>query len=311
MGKRTRAIGSALILVALIVTGCAARLGEAPAVMVQPTAGADYYVAKEAEEAGSSPAAPGNAAREFLGIERLVIRNATLDIVVQDTEATLTQIQALVKELGGYVVESSTYKYQQGLQASVTFRVPADQLDAALERVRELATEVRHESITGQDVTEEYVDLESRLRHLEATEKRLETFLDEAEDTEAALAVYEQLRQVNAEIEQVKGRMNYLQESAALSMVTLSITPDALAQPIEVGGWRPQGTLRGAFEALIKVLQFLVDALIVIVVLVLPVLVVIAAPIVGLTFGIRALVRRGRARKAARAAQAAAPAEQE
>ncbi len=300
MKRRVWVVVSGLMLVALVLAGCATRSMEAPAVMVQPTAGADYYVAKEAEEAGASPAAPGSAPHEFAGIERLIIRNASLDIVVRDTQTALDEIGALVKELGGYIVESSTYKYEQGLQASVTFRVPADQLDVALERIRKLATEVRHESITGQDVTEEYVDLESRLRHLEATEKRLETFLDQAEDTEAALAVYEQLRQVDAEIEQVKGRMKYLRDSAALSMVTLSITPDALAQPIQVGGWRPAGTLRDAFEALVKILQFFVDALIVIVVVVLPVLVVLGAPIVGLIFGIRALVRRGRARKAAR-----------
>jgi Flp pilus assembly protein TadB len=123
-------------------------------------------------------------------------------------------------------------------------------------------------------------------------------FLEEAEDTEAALDVYAQLRQVQAEIEQVKGRIQYLEQSAALATVHLDITPDELAQPIQVGGWRPQGTLRNAFQSLIRVLQFLVDALIVIVVLVIPVLVAIALPIAGLFLLVRAIVRRRRARKA-------------
>jgi hypothetical protein len=287
----------AILALVLMVTGCAMQRAAAPE--VSATASVEEYFGGEAAP-GEPVADMGNRGGDYATIERLIVRNATLDIVVRDTEAAMADVTALVEELGGYVVESSTYQYEQGLQATITFRVPADQLDTALGRIRDMATEVRHEGITGQDVTDEYVDLASRLRHLESTRDRLETFLDEAEDTEAALAVYEQLRQVDAEIEQVKGRMEYLEQSAALSMVTLSITPDALAQPIEIGGWHPEGTLRDAFEALIRVLQFLVDALIVIVVVVLPVLIVVAAPIVGIIFGIRAIVRRQRARKAAR-----------
>jgi hypothetical protein len=230
-------------------------------------------------------------------IERLIIRNASLNLTVPDTEAALDEINEMVDELEGYVVESNLYQYQEGLQAHVTLRIPAESLDVALERVRGLATEVRSESISGQDVTEEYVDLQSRLRHLEATEERLLEFLDEAEDTEAALAVYEQLRQIEGEIEQIKGRIQYLEQSAALATVILDITPDELAQPIQVGGWYPQGTLRDAFQSLIRVLQFLVDAAIVIVVLVIPILVVIAVPSVGLFLLVRAIVRRRRARR--------------
>ena len=92
--------------------------------------------------------------------------------------------------------------------------------------------------------------------------------------------------------------MQYLEQSAAMATVTLDITPDELAQPIQVGGWHPQGTLRNALETLIRVLQFLVDAAIVIVVLIIPVVVVVAAPLVGLFYLVRAIVRRRRARKA-------------
>jgi hypothetical protein len=183
------------------------------------------------------------------------------------------------------------------MRANLRIRVPAESLDTALERIHELAMEVNNENISGQDVTEEYVDLQSRLRHLGATEERLLTFMDEAEDTEAALEVYDRLQNIQAEIEQVKGRMQYLEESAAMATITLNITPSELAQPIQVGGWRPQGTLRDAFESLIKVLQFFVDALIVIVVLIAPVVAVIALPLVGLFFLIRGLIRRRRRAK--------------
>ncbi len=217
--------------------------------------------------------------------------------MVTDTETALDEINDLVDELEGYVVESNVYKYQEGLQAHVTLRIPAESLDGALTRFRALATEVRSENISGQDVTEEYVDLRSRLRYLEATETRLLEFLEEAEDTEAALAVYEQLQRIQADIEHVKGRMQYLEQSAAMATVNINLTPDELAQPIQVGGWHPEGTLRDSFQTLVRALQFLVDALIVIVVLVIPILVVIAIPFAVLFFVVRAILQRRRARK--------------
>jgi hypothetical protein len=245
-----------------------------------------------------APGEPVSRAADYVTIERMIVREASLSLVVPDTEAALDEICALVDEMDGYIVESNLNKYQEGLQASATLRVPAERLDAALERIRDLATEVRHENVSGEDVTKDYVDLQSRLRYLEATEERLLEFLEAAEDTEAALAVYEDLREIQADIEQVKGQMQYLEQSAAMATIRLDITPDELAQPIQVGGWHPEGTLRNALQTLIRVLQFLVDAAIVIVVLIIPVLIVVAVPFVGLFFLIRTIVRKRRAHKA-------------
>ena len=261
----------------------------------------EYMVVEREMVAGEGTydsAASDSGGANYSGVERLIIRDGSLGLVVSDTEAALVEVKDLVAELGGYIVESNVRKYQEGLQASVILRVPAESFDVALERIRELATEVQYENVSGQDVTEDYVDLQSRLRYLEATEARLLEFLEEAEDTESALAVYEQLQRIQADIEHVKGRMQYLEQSAAMATIKLDITPDELAQPIQVGGWHPEGTLRDAFQSLIRVLRFLVDAAIVILVLIVPVLAVIAVPVIVLFFVVRAIVRRRRARKA-------------
>jgi len=283
-------------VLALVVAGCGGYAAEPAPEIVAYEAPVEQARSAIAEEE-YAPGAPASGAADYSTIERLIIRNASLSLVVPDTEAALNEVNDLVNELGGWIVESNTYKYQEGLRASVRLRVPAESLDTALERVRDLATEVRSESISGQDVTEEYVDLQSSLRNREATQARLLEYLEDAEDTEAALAVDEQLRQIEAEIEHLKGRIQYLQESAAMATVNLDITPDELAQPIQIGGWHPEGTLRNAFQSLIRVLQFLVDAAIVIVVLVIPVLLAVATPLVGLFLLVRAIVRRRRARK--------------
>jgi hypothetical protein len=303
MGRKITCSVIAVTLVVL-VAGCG-RAAQAPAPAVAPYEApgqAEEFVVVEREavvdEGAYDSAASGSGGANYSSVERLIIRNGSLGVVVSDTEIALDVVNELATELGGYIVESNVRQYQEGLQASVTLRVPAESFDVALERIRELATEVRYENVSGQDVTEDYVDLQSRLRYLEATEARLLEFLEEAEDTESALAVYEQLQTIQADIEHVKGRMQYLEQSAAMATINLEITPDELAQPIEVGGWHPEGTLRDALQSLVRVLQFLVDASIVVLVLIVPVLAVIAVPIVVLFFVVRAIVRRRRARKA-------------
>ena len=234
-----------------------------------------------------------------ISVERMVVRTGELDLIVPDTQQALGQIERLAEELDGYVVSLNTYQYQEGLEATVVLRVPNEHFDDALARLRDAATTVRHESRAGQDVTAQYVDLESRLRHLRAKEAQLLEFLDQAEDTEATLAVYEQLSATQAEIEQVVGQMRYLEDQTALATITVSLTPDALAQPLETGGWNLPGTVRDAVERLLDVLEFFVKALIYIVLLILPALIILALPVVGLVFLLRWLIRRSRARKPA------------
>jgi len=292
--------GIVVLVVAVVAAGCAAEPAFAPAPEMEREAASEAMptiVAEAPEEpAGDADTVTGRPT-DAATVERLIIRNANLEIVVRDTESAVDQVNTLAEELGGYVIESTISEYQEGKRANLRIRVPAEDLDQALDRIRDMAMEVRRENISGQDVTDEYVDLQSRLRHLEATEERLLTFMEEAEDTEAALEVYDRLQNIQAEIERVRGRMQYLEESAAMATITLQVTPSKLAQPIEVGGWRPQGTLRSAFESLIRVFQFLVDALIVILVLIVPVLAIIALPLVGIFFLIRSILRRRRNKK--------------
>jgi hypothetical protein len=293
--------GVIISLLLLAVTGC---LAASPASMEAPERAVmvtQVVTEKEVEYADASAGSGANYDEDTgpaVTVDRLIIRDARLDLVVPDTEDALSEIESVVSEMGGYVVQSSVYQSGESKQASVQVRIPAEKLDQALERFRGMASEVRSENVSGQDVTDEYVDLQSRLRSKEAAEAKLLEFLQEAEDTEAALSVYAELERIQTDIEVIKGRMQYLEQSAAMSSVTIELTPDELVQPIEIGGWHPEGTLRDSVEALIRMLQFLVDALIVIVVVVLPVVVVVFGPLVGLFFIIRAIVRRRRARKA-------------
>ncbi|MFZ5857030.1 MAG: DUF4349 domain-containing protein [Chloroflexota bacterium] len=237
--------------------------------------------------------------------ERLVIRNADLSIVVKDPETSMTSISKLAEEMGGFVVSSNLYQTytNNGLpvpEASIVIRVPAEKLNDALEKIKADAVEVQSENQSGQDVTSEYVDLESQLKNLEAAERQLTEIMSKAEKTEDVLNVFNQLTSIRGQIESIKGQMKYFEESAALSAVTVRLVAEETVQPIEVLGWKPEGTLRDAVQNLIYFWQDFVDFLIWFVVNFLPKLLTIGAVFVlPIWLIVRAIRNANRKRKAA------------
>ena len=120
------------------------------------------------------------------------------------------------------------------------------------------------------------------MRNLEATEQELLELLGTVREktgkAEDILAVHRELTQIRGQIEQLKGRMQYLERTAAMSAVTIELTPDVLAMPITIGSWRPSETISRALRALLQTLRVLVDAAIWIALYVLPVAVVVLIP---------------------------------
>ncbi|MCP5095992.1 MAG: DUF4349 domain-containing protein [Chloroflexi bacterium] len=188
--------------------------------------------------------------------ERLIIRNAELSLVVANTDEAIFKITEMVESDGGWVVNSNVYQYDEDAKTgSITVRIPSSGFTSALEAMKGLAVRVTNESTSGQDVTDEYVDLSLQLENLEATADRVRSFLDDAQDVEDALAVNMELSRLEGDIERIKGRVQFLSQSASFSTITVNLTPDVLSQPIEVAGWQPQGIAREAIEALINGLQ--------------------------------------------------------
>lgn len=246
-----------------------------------------------AERNAGAPVAQSNATSSTANdVQRLIIRTATLTLIVTDTAEQLKAITKLVEDVKGYVANSGTTKLEQGLRAEMSVRVPADQLNAVLEKIRAVAVEVRDERITGQDVTEEYVDIGARLTNLEAAEAQLRDILSKATKTEDVLNVFRQLTEVRGQIEQLKGRKQYLETSAAMATISLTLIPDKLAQPVTVPGWRADGIAKQAVEALVVTLQALASAGIWFVIYLAPLIVVVTAPITLLIFALRRATRR-------------------
>lgn len=261
------------LALALVIVGCGAKSASDMAPMSPEMEASQTYSEKGAGGA-STVSFDEDAVIVDDTIVKMIVYNAEISLVVKDSEVAQEDITQMVKSLEGYVSNSSSYAYTGGLlRINLTLRVPAENFDTAMANLRDMAMEVTQESIGTEDVTQEYVDLESRLRALEVKAERLEALMDQAEDTEAVLAVYQELSETQQEIEQTKGRMQYLQRSAAMATITVYLTPDALSQPVEIGGWRPVGVAKEAFQTLIRAFQWLIDALLWIVIFVAPVVI--------------------------------------
>ena len=295
----TRRLALLSMLLVLVLAACAQAAPQVVSDKDIRTSGGDgsteNFYGAEAPPAGTAAPQVVDQSGKPVTTDRLVIRNATLSLVVADPAAASNQIIALAASLGGYVVTSNTYQASVDaagnkiMQASLTIRVPSAQLEAALAQLRGLAVEVRSETISGQDVTSEYTDLQSHLRNLEAAEKKLQQIMDGATKTEDVLAVFNQLVAIRDQIEQVKGQMQYYEQSAAMSAISADLIPDALNKPIEVGGWHPQGVAKDAIEALVRSLQGLADVVIWLGIYVLPLALIILVP---LYFILRFICRR-------------------
>ncbi len=287
---------AAVGLMALLMSACAAPAAPSSGAMnrAQDAAESPAMPAPAAPAATAAPAAgaPGEPAQP-----RLIIRTADLNIVVKSTPEQLDAISKLATQYGGFVVSSGTSRVGTEMQGQITLRVDTKNFDAALSDIRKLALEVQSENVRGEDVTAEYVDLDSQLKNLEAAESQLQKIMAEATNTEDVLNVYQRLIEIRGQIDQIKGRMKYLSQSAALSTINVSLTPDALAQPVAIGGWRVEGVLKSAVEALIGALQALVSIAIWLVIVALPILVLIALPIVAIIW----VIRRAQKRRMSRA----------
>lgn len=164
--------------------------------------------------------------------ERKVIHQAQLELKVKNLEKAQMKIENKAAEYGGYVVESNVYREDEELvEGTITVRVPEAHFQDFLTDSEGEASKVVRRNVTGQDVTEQYVDLKARLKSKRAVEERLLAFMKDAEKTEDLLKISSDLAVVQEEIEQLTGQMKYLENQTSYSTVTITLSQDRIVVP--------------------------------------------------------------------------------
>jgi len=236
------------IVIALIVAGCS---GESPAGNGGSRAG-DSLSGTESGDSAGDVAATGAGGPETGGglplpsqLDRKIVRTANLELEVEDVSAAVREVEGAAVAAGGFVSESNVFIDQpepddggsveaprRTQTATVTIRVPAGEYGGVMEQLRGIAKQIRSERSEASEVTEEYTDLEARLRNLEATEASYLELLTGAGEIPDILLVQDRLSQVRLEIEQVQGRINLLDNLTDLATITIQLSLPAAA----VGG---------------------------------------------------------------------------
>ncbi|MFC1951633.1 DUF4349 domain-containing protein [Chloroflexota bacterium] len=188
--------------------------------------------------------------------ERMIVRTGEISLVVEGMVDTRDEITQLALKFNGYVASSRISGEEQNMRGMISIRVPADEFDQVLAELRDLAVRVTSESTNSRDITEEYVDLESRLKNAEATESQYLALLEEAE-VEETIRIYELLHQVGREIEQIKGHMQYLERTSSMSLIEVRLEPVATTKSLVRAGWSALEALKSAVRGIVTFGQWL------------------------------------------------------
>lgn len=200
--------------------------------------------------------ADGTAQITQEGTTRLVIRTGTINMVVKDITDSVKSIIQYAESKGGWVVSSIVSERKEIPSGSVTVRVPAKIFDETMTYFKGLAEKVSYEGIQGQDVTEEYTDLQSSLKNLEATETQLLKIMERSGTIPDVLAVQKELNKVRSQIEQTKGRIQYLEKSTEMATISMNLALSEELLPIPLSEkWRPIYVIKGAWGSLLGSLK--------------------------------------------------------
>ena len=173
-----------------------------------------------------------------MSLDHMVVRTGNLQLVVSDIARALDNIVSIANGNGGYVVNSQKWKEGERNIGTISIRVLAENYDKTLASLRALSINVISESSSSQDVTQEYVDLDSRVKNLEATEAQLLKIMETATKTEDILNIQRELTNVRGEIEQIKGRMQYLERTSSTSLIDIRLSEAELVLKFNVDNIR-------------------------------------------------------------------------
>ena len=195
----------------------------------------DKAVADLVREAVDGPGGPGLASKiqpSMVAQDRIIVHTGHVTLVVDDVAQAVDRVTTLAVSRGGWVVGSDRSSRHSG---SVSIRVPAQSLQDVLDDLESLAIEVESLALTSQDVTDEFVDTQSRLASLRVTEQVHLEMLSRAQDVEEALMVQDRISGIQMRIEEMQGRINYLSQVAAFSLVNVNLKLSTSAMPVDAG----------------------------------------------------------------------------
>jgi hypothetical protein len=254
----------AVLGIVMLLASCKKVANETTAEMAapKPVSASTRGVADFASGAGVGNA-PATAVPAVAPAPRMIVRTASLSLLVGDALKAMQAVTQTATQLGGYVTESKQWRENDQLRGTVTVRVPSARFDEMIGIAKKSAVRVQSETTSGQDVTQEFSDLGAQLRNAEAAEHELRELLttvrQRTQRASDVLEVFARLSEVRGQIEQLKGRMQYLSQVSAMSAITFDLVPDIVTQPVVAQSWSARAVAHDAVRNLISLLQWIAE----------------------------------------------------
>ncbi len=212
----------------------------------QKTAGLEPAALPDAS--GSGPAetnATDLAPSDQALFDRKIIQNTSMDLQVEDVAKSYDDVERIAITAGGFLLDSSVSSSQDKPSATLTIRVPTDQYQSVVDDLRALAIKVENETSKAEDVTDQYTDLQARLRSAQALEATYLGLLDKAQTIDDILKIQNYLTPVRTEIEQIQGQINVWDKLSSLATITVSLHSD-VATPVPSNNVHPNPLKAGS-----------------------------------------------------------------
>lgn len=223
-------------LFVFLLVGCSANEESAKSDMLE-TDSADHSnevanISEEAKEESLTDQSKGTESSKETKTQRMIIHNAAISANVKELSVAQEKITQKVKKYNGYIVESTVYQESESNSyGKMVVRVPEEHFETFLVEAESEVTKVIEHNVTGEDVTEQYVDLESRLKSKRAVEARLLVFMEKAEKTEDLLKISDDLAKVQEEVEIIVGKMKFLENQTSLSTIEMTLYENKIVVP--------------------------------------------------------------------------------
>ncbi len=184
--------------------------------------------------------------------DRMVVKNSSLSLLVENVRDIQKQIIEKAESFGGYMVDSWLNSPEGAERGTVTVRVPVEKLDEAISYFGSLSVRVVSENMVGTDVTDQYVDIQARLDTLGKTKSKFEEILAKSEEIQDILSAQREIINVQEQIDSLKGRAKYLEKTAQMAKITISLSTDELSLPYApTEAWRPRVIFKKAVRSLV------------------------------------------------------------
>lgn len=288
------ALGAILAITSVALVACASGGAARLSTVGSAVQGGSSAYGDGSAQAGASaaPAAPTAAPAEApnapvnLVDDAKIVRTGSIELQVTDVVKATQTARDGIRDMGGYIGASQTSTVDEHPVATITYRIPVDRWEDALDLLRGLpgqSTKVLSEQTQAVEVTGAVVDLEARIRNLRASEAALQGIASKAVRISDVLEIQAQLTTVRGEIEQLNAQLKELSDRAAYATLTASFMTQVVAVEVAAKGWEPAKVVDEATASLVNILQALTTAGIWFAIVWLPILVALA--LIGLAAG--------------------------